>query len=541
MLLLQSAEVYQHAIDEYASSSSSDSPAQADSFLGFTAFCLVELGILHVRHDAVADAILAFDRALDLTTKELAQLPSPFSTAAAVDCCNDAKTDSASDNQLAQLPSPFTAASSNDAKTDSSNDSSSNNSSEDKKGEDANAGAACPMVDDPSSACASSARLTPLMRYRRWHCLQIETKKHYAMALKSSGDLQSAGVLFCELIRLFRAGQFQSRLLYSDVCFHLAEILNSQGRFAAAEPVIRECVAHRRKLFLGGGLQQQQIRAAAAAAAAASEDQQQQQGKDAAGAEAPRPIECATACAAELAKETLARHPPAPIRQVLTSSMLHLARASCSGGKATLAAAADAVASSAAAAGAEESEGECDGPCPAAAAASCHFSFGSGSANANATAGQAAGSADCAGAGVCAGAGEAAAEAEAEGDGVGLEAQARHARASAAAGAAEVAVTLCMLGATIAAPRIGKYDEAEACLLEAVGLLDTACAGGGSGVCDERSCMRAILDSIRAAKLAAHENADAAAAAQQQRDEDDDAGIGAQGGDGAQRGEGTEA
>jgi hypothetical protein len=462
-------------------------------FCGFIPFCLVELGILHMRNDAVSDAILAFDRALDTTTQALTALSGEYKLPGA-----DA-ADAAAATAVADAAAYTAAAADSSAAS----------------ARDATAAAV-------SKAAAASPGLDDCSVYRRWHCLQIETKKHYAMALKCSGDLHSAGVLFCGLIRLFREGRFKSRLLYSDVCFHLAEILNSQGLFRAAEPIIRECVAYRRLLFLGSADAASYADAAAAAAALSPTSTEALEAAAAAAAAAlpadaaptpgvhvPTPCDdepcdgslCTPAeaaqCALELAKDVILRDRgdaavPLSRAEPPTSTMEHLARASmqqasCSRALATAAksgSAADAAKARemcsddigtaydrANARSAGGSPGNACGPCPEAFAASSKFSFGS-----------------------CprieSGAG----------------AVAPPAASAAASGAAEVAVTLCMLGATIAAPEIGKYAEAEQCLQEAIGLLENACSGGNSGVCDERSCMVAILDSIRAAKKAAEEN-----------------------------------
>lgn len=82
-------------------------------------------------------------------------------------------------------------------------------------------------------------------------CLLVETKKHMASALQSGGLNEQACQLFQELLSLYRNGQYESRELYSDCCYHLGEILNSQGKFEDAEEVIRECVRIRRCIYGG--------------------------------------------------------------------------------------------------------------------------------------------------------------------------------------------------------------------------------------------------------------------------------------------------
>ncbi len=523
--------MYAHAIEEFTSAPQSVLDEHADLFVGFVPFCLVELGILHVRHGSVNDAIIAFDRALVTTTTELNAIPAP----------KDAF-----------------------------------------------------VTYDRSVDCATKERNT--LRYRRWLCLQIEVKKHYAMALKAAGDLHSAGVLLCELMCLYRQGTFRSGLIYSDICFHLAEILNSQGKFTTAEPVIRDCVAHRRSLFLGPDNELAAIAAAAAASApnpaaasaaaiaavtggagcppatvcdktakaaakclfalaadaaaasaastadgAAGSDSSTAAGAGAAAAAAAPPLceaggACAriplgdisiaavASCAGEIGVERMNSRPGQT-----PSTLDELARASIAVGKAgakqdkaggssacpagaanvvtdaiTAAAAAAAAADDtvdseavidAASAAVIAADASCPGfdapaTCPGAAAAAAS---GCTSASANDTAANgpcpvAAAASSCFSFGSCPRSRACGPSAKPD---------------PAAEGAAEVAVALCLLGTTIAAPEIGKYEEAEACLREAILLLDIACARGTSGVCDERSCMAALLSSVSAARAAA--------------------------------------
>lgn len=83
-------------------------------------------------------------------------------------------------------------------------------------------------------------------------CLLMETKKHMACALKSAGEYKFACKLFLQLMDVYRCCAFYgSNLLLSDCAYHVAEMLNSEGLFTEAEPVIRECVAIRREIFGG--------------------------------------------------------------------------------------------------------------------------------------------------------------------------------------------------------------------------------------------------------------------------------------------------